>query len=106
MSYQEEVQKIKDIRRAGISDEEVVKLPKIHKKDKPFILEIVYNSKSFFLKGKHINGKYHTLKQAQQALEQCLKSMSWSKDYIMELNVYHIDDKNTILINYKNPQVK
>ena len=104
MSYKEEVQKIKDLRRSGISDTEEVKLPKFHKKeDKPFILEIVYNGKSFFLKGHHVHGKYTTLKRAKQALEQGLKSMSWARDYIVELNVYHIDDKNTILANHKNP---
>lgn len=101
-SYKEEVSKIKDFKRIGTLDEEQIKLRKSQKKiDKPFRLEIVYNGACSFMKGKHCHGKYHTLEQAKQALEQLKKSQSWMQKYTKEYNIYHDSNKSIILVNNK-----
>jgi hypothetical protein len=104
LSYKEEVVKYKEFQNSRSSEDDIITVKRRTKdRDRPFILEIVYNDTSSFMKGRFKHGKYCTFKQAKQALEQIKKSQGCIQKYVKEYNIYNINNKDNILVNYTVP---
>lgn len=99
--YKEDLLNYKNLRNTKMVEEDIIPhKKKLNNKNKQFVLETVYKKCSIFNEMTFKQGKYCTLPQAKQALEQLKKNKAFLCKFIKEMYIYNINDKNTIIKRY------